>query len=238
LHILLKKRQLGFFREETDMNLQRLSTWVYSAIATAVLAFACGPAWAQKGHGGGHGGGGGHHEGGGEHHGGEWHGGGGYYGGWGGYYGGYYPWGLGRSLWGGYGYPYGRYYGGYYDTYPYYDNGYYYRTPSYSVPSYSAPMANAPAPVPDNAALIDVRVPSNAQVWIDDQKTNQTGSMREFVTPSLNPGQDYSYDIRARWTENGQPMETQRKVTFHAGDRLAVNMLTAQSRPTYYGATQ
>jgi uncharacterized protein (TIGR03000 family) len=228
------------------MNPQRLSTWVYSAMATAALAFACGPAWAQKGHGGGHGGGGGHHEGG-EHHGGgeHWNGGGNH---WGGYYGGYgyggygyYPWGLGRALFGGgYGYPYGGYNGGYYNNYPYYDNGYY-STPNYSVPSYSAPTVNAPAAsanIPDNAALINVRVPSNAQVWIDDQKTKQSGSMREFVTPALNPGQEYSYDIRASWTENGQPMETKRKVTFHAGDRLAVNMMTAQSGATYYGAKQ
>jgi uncharacterized protein (TIGR03000 family) len=86
--------------------------------------------------------------------------------------------------------------------------------------------------------LIDVRVPGNAQVWIDDQRTNQTGPMREFVTPALNPGQEYNYDIRARWMENGQEVVRDRKVTFHAGDRLAVNMMTAQSGPTYYGATQ
>ena len=37
------------------MNLHKLSMWGYSAIATASLAFACGPAWAQhKGGGGGH----------------------------------------------------------------------------------------------------------------------------------------------------------------------------------------
>jgi uncharacterized protein (TIGR03000 family) len=216
------------------MNLHRFSMWGYSAIAAASLAFACGPAWAQKGHGGGHSGGG-HHEGGGEHHGGDHHGGGwgGY--GWGGYgyggygYGGYgyYPYGgFGRGLFGG-GYPYygGRYYGGYYDNYPY---GY---TPDYGGPSYSAPTANAAA-IPDNAALIDVRVPANAEVFIDDQKTKQSGPMREFVTPSLNPGQEYSYDIRARWMENGQEVVRDRKVTFHAGDRLALNMMAAQPRVT------
>ena len=218
------------------MNLHKLSRWAYSGVTAASLAFACGPAWAQhKGGGGGHEShsSGGEHRGGehrgGESRGGDWRGGGwgGYYGGYGGY--GYYPYGgFGRGLWGGYPY-YGRSYGGYYDSYPYYND---YSAPSYGVPSYSAPMANAPAPLPDNAALIDVRVPGNAEVWIDDQKTNQTGSMREFVTPALNPGQEYSYDIRARWTENGQPVERDRKVTFHAGDRLAVNLMAAQPRVT------
>ena len=219
------------------MNLHRLSTLAYSAIATAALAFACGPAWAQKGggHGGGHSGAGGH--GGGEHGGGGGHGGGEHGGGWGGYgwggyYGGYgYPYGgFGRGLyWGGYPYYGGRYYGGY-DSYPYgYDYG---NVPDYSMPSYSQ---SAPAPrtsIPDNAALIDVRVPNNAEVWIDDQKTNQTGPMREFVTPALNPGQEYSYDVRARWTENGQEVVRHRKLNFHAGDRLAVNLMAPEPRPT------
>ena len=82
--------------------------------------------------------------------------------------------------------------------------------------------------IPDNAALIDVRVPGNAEVLIDGQKTNQAGTMREFVTPALDPGQEFSYDIRARWTENGQEVDRHRKVTFHAGDRLTVNLMAPQ----------
>jgi uncharacterized protein (TIGR03000 family) len=77
--------------------------------------------------------------------------------------------------------------------------------------------------------VIDVRVPGNAQVWIDGEKTSQTGALREFVTPALEPGQQYSYDIRARWTENGQEVVRDRNVIFHAGDRLMVNMLAAQT---------
>jgi uncharacterized protein (TIGR03000 family) len=207
------------------MNLHRLPNFVYAALAVAALAFASGPAWAQKGggHGGGHGG-----EHGGGHGGGEWRGGGWGGGSWGGY--GYSPYGgYGRGWYGGYPYSYGRYpgyySGGYYDSYPY---GYDY------VPE-SAPLANAPAPrmnIPDNAALIDVRVPGNAEVLIDEQKTNQTGTMREFVTPALDPGQEFSYDIRARWTENGQEVVRHRKVNFHAGDRLTVNLMAPEPRPT------
>ena len=77
--------------------------------------------------------------------------------------------------------------------------------------------------------LIGIRVPENAQIWIDGQKTTQAGTFREFVTPPLESGQRYSYDIKARWTENGQEIVRDRKVTFHTGDRLMVNMTTAQS---------
>jgi uncharacterized protein (TIGR03000 family) len=223
-------------REEETMILHRLPKFAYAALTVAALAFGSGPAWAQKG--GGHGGGhsGGEHHGGGEQWGGGgWGGGYGGYGyggyGWGGY--GYYPYGaFGRGLfWGGY--PYGYYGRGYYGSYPY-DYGYYNYGPdySYSVPSQPAP-ANAPRMnIPENAALIDVRVPDNAQVWIDDQQTKQTGPMREFVTPALDPGQEFNYDVRARWTENGQQVDRHRKVTFHAGDRLMVNLMAPQGSPS------
>lgn len=215
-----------------------LSRLAYSAVAAGVLAFAAGPAYAQKGggHGGGHGGGG--HEGGG--HGGEhgssgWHGGGGWSGGsnwgWGGY--GYFPYyygGFGRGLfWGGYPYSYGGYYGdygyspwgsSYYSDYPP-DAGY------ATAPDAAAPSASQQT-VGENAVMIGVRVPENAQVWIDGQKTSQTGAFREFVTPSLEPGRPYHYDIRARWTQNGQEVLRDRQLSFHAGDRLMVNMLAPQ----------
>jgi uncharacterized protein (TIGR03000 family) len=77
-------------------------------------------------------------------------------------------------------------------------------------------------------------VPQNAEVWIDGNKTFQTGPMREFVTPPLEPGQKFNYDIKARWTENGQEVVRERQLNFHAGDRLMVNMMAPQkaSNPT------
>lgn len=172
------------------------------------------------------------------------------YGGYGyrhGFYGGFYggfPWYWG---WGGY-YPY--YGGGYY---PYYDSGYnsyypdysdsgYNYAPdySYSAPSYpSTPVGDVntttspetppqqPSAIADNAVLIGVRVPENAEIWIDGAKTAQTGRFREFVTPSLEPGQKFNYDIKARWTENGQEVIRDRQVGFYAGDRLMVNLLAS-----------
>jgi len=76
--------------------------------------------------------------------------------------------------------------------------------------------------------VIGVRVPENAEVWIDDQKTMQMGPMREYVTPALEPGRQFHYDIRARWTENGQEVVRDRQLGFHAGDRLRVDMLAPQ----------
>ena len=220
------------------MYASRLLRLGYSAIATAALAFASGPAWAQHGHSGGHheGGGGGHHEGGGR---GDWSG---YRGGWGGGYGygGYGGYGWGGYGWGGYGvYPrlwgWGGYYpnrGYYYGGYPYYGDNYYGDNYS-SAPSYgySAPSMTT-SRIPQNAVLLRVQVPENAQVFLDDQKTSQTGPVREFVTPPLNPGQPFSYDVKARWTENGQEVVRDKRVTFHAGDRLTVDMTAPDNART------
>jgi uncharacterized protein (TIGR03000 family) len=88
------------------------------------------------------------------------------------------------------------------------------------------------APINDNAVLIGVRVPENAEVWIDGQKTSQTGSFREFTTPPLESGQKFIYDIKARWTENGKEVVRDRQLNFYAGDRLMVNlMVPAQQSP-------
>jgi uncharacterized protein (TIGR03000 family) len=75
----------------------------------------------------------------------------------------------------------------------------------------------------DNRVLVTVRVPPNAQVWFDDQRTNQTGTFRTFISPPVNPNGNFVYQIRARWTENGQPVEKTRRIEVEAGDRLVVN---------------
>ena len=74
-------------------------------------------------------------------------------------------------------------------------------------------------PIASNAVLINIQVPPNAEVWFDGSTTMQTGSWRSFVTPALEPGRDYAYEIRARWTEGGRSVEQTRKITIRAGDR-------------------
>jgi uncharacterized protein (TIGR03000 family) len=74
-----------------------------------------------------------------------------------------------------------------------------------------------------DAVLINVRVPAGAEVRFNGSKTSQTGSLRSFVTPALEPDRDYSYEIRVRWMEAGRPVEGMRKINLRAGDRLTLN---------------
>ena len=222
------------------------------ALAAAGLLFVPTAQAQHGGHGGGGHGGGGHFGGGGGGHfggspgfahGGGYYGGRGFYGRGEGYrhegYGrgfGFYP-GFGYGYYPGYGYGgYGGY-GGYYG-YPGYDSSYAY--PDYSaynppVTDYqsfyppdtsAAPPASTAAGTSSTDALVRVRVSDpNAEIWVEGAATRRRGTVREFESPPLEPDRAYHYDIRARWTENGQTFDQTKTVTIHAGDRVTVDFM-------------
>ena len=53
--------------------------------------------------------------------------------------------------------------------------------------------------------------------------TTVSGTERNFNSPPLDKGYDYSYTIRARWTQDGAPVEQTRKVAFKAGSQIRVD---------------
>jgi uncharacterized protein (TIGR03000 family) len=152
----------------------------------------------------------------------------------------------------GVGYP--AYYGGgyYRGYYPYY-NTYDYSYPVYSdqfSPQYSYssnslsdtqysfyPSSQNPGPMqyglmnPNDAGFI-VRVPDpNAEVYFQDFKTQQRGVVRHFETDKpLDPNQAYTFQIRARWTQNGQPVEQTRQVQARAGQNVTVDFANANNQ--------
>ncbi len=85
----------------------------------------------------------------------------------------------------------------------------------------AAPVAK-PEPPPimqgGKVATIIVEVPADAEVWIEDHKTQQAGPNREFVSPPLQSNMVYEYRIRARWTEQGQQVEQTQRISVQAGE--------------------
>jgi uncharacterized protein (TIGR03000 family) len=148
-----------------------------------------------------------------------------------------YPWyGLGYAPW--YGYGYGGYYGSGGYGYPGYDysyaspDSYSYNPPATDYQSFyppdtsAAPAAGTSAGTSSTDARVRVRLPDpNAAVWVEGTPTRQRGTVREFESPPLEPERAYHYDIRARWTENGQTFDQTRTVTIHAGDRVTVDFM-------------
>lgn len=128
----------------------------------------------------------------------------------------------------------GSYAPSYAPSYPSAAPGFTYAAPSYAyVPPVSSGTVSAQQVnvANDRAVRIDVRVPAGAKIWIGGKETTQGGESRSFVSPPLEPGSDYTYDIRATWKEGGRTVERKRHVTVHAGDRLNLN-LSSPSRPT------
>jgi uncharacterized protein (TIGR03000 family) len=209
------------------------------ALLLAGAAIILTPSFGYAQHGGGHGGGA--HVGGGGHYSGA-HYGGGVYTHSGGYYGGYRG-GLygGGSYYGGYGlYPY---YGSYGYSYPYTYDAYPYGFSSDVTPSYldsttsalpsigssyqsSSPPAITSTPS-DTIAHVTVNVPADAQVWFNNTVTTPTGAVREFNSPALTPGSRYTYDIQARWKENGREVTQAQKIEVAAGAHVSVSFFAA-----------
>jgi uncharacterized protein (TIGR03000 family) len=216
--------------------------WLGGAVLGMTTAlWTAAPVLAQHGGGGAHGGGGGHASFGSGH---GSFGGRGFDGGRGtgrgfdhdrgfrGGYGGYYP-GL---------YVYGSYpYYGYADSYGLGDYGYSaYPYDGYGDSAYQAEdygystqpdsgwagfsWGTSVAPLSqDERAQVRVIVPPDAHVWVQNQATSKTGSIRDFVSPLLEPSRNYTYDVRARWNEGGQEVEQTRTVEVHAGGQTTVD---------------
>jgi uncharacterized protein (TIGR03000 family) len=142
---------------------------------------------------------------------------------------GYYPY-----YYGGYNaYP-SYYYGGYsYDPYSYawpgvtddsgYDGSYGSVTPSDSNGSPSVGSLSYYAPATDTSASVTVKVPEGARLWFNGTPMTATGSVREFTSPPLTPGRRYSYEVQARWNENGREMTQTQDVEVRAGAHVNVD---------------
>jgi len=83
----------------------------------------------------------------------------------------------------------------------------------------------------DNTARVTVVVPEGAELWFNGAKTNQTGKRREFATAPLTPGKEYRYRIKARWMEDGKPVELTQTIRVRANSLQTVDFTNNQKAP-------
>ena len=78
----------------------------------------------------------------------------------------------------------------------------------------------------DNAApaTIVVNVPADARLTIDGEATTSTSAQRVFVSPVLNPGQEYHYTLKAEFKKDGKTVSVSKDVTVKAGNETRVTM--------------
>lgn len=90
--------------------------------------------------------------------------------------------------------------------------------------TYTPPPGSATAVFPPkDSAAITVKAPSNSQIWFDGTLMAPGGTVREYFSPSLTPGHNYTYEIQARWNQNGREVAQSQKVEISAGARVSVD---------------
>jgi uncharacterized protein (TIGR03000 family) len=84
-------------------------------------------------------------------------------------------------------------------------------------------VSTDPAPSPTAVFRMRVRVPETAIVYIDGNKTNQSGEWRGFASPPLNPTEVVTYEIRAEWDADGKKHSETRTITGKPGQPHVVD---------------
>jgi uncharacterized protein (TIGR03000 family) len=95
---------------------------------------------------------------------------------------------------------------------------------NYYSEDYTGPMANGALGI-SHSAHLRVRLPAQAELWVDGAKTKQAGAERTFLTRDLDPERIYTWPIKARWIEDGFTVEKTLQVRAIAGSRLTINFV-------------
>jgi uncharacterized protein (TIGR03000 family) len=91
----------------------------------------------------------------------------------------------------------------------------------------STPVRSAMNMVPQSPATLKVQLPTAGEVWVNGKKTDaKPGTTFTLSSPELNQGQQYTFDVKARWEADGKTYEYSRAVTVDSGKRNAVQVLS------------
>jgi uncharacterized protein (TIGR03000 family) len=96
-----------------------------------------------------------------------------------------------------------------------------------ATPAPAPSLAQTPTlPVNQDRARLIVRMPTTAVLYVDGRKVDGNGPIREFRTPQLPVGRDFSYVMKAETMRNGRPETSMQKVMFRAGEIVSVDFST------------
>jgi uncharacterized protein (TIGR03000 family) len=90
-------------------------------------------------------------------------------------------------------------------------------------PPVSPAATSTPASPGSDRAMITVKLPAGAALFVDDRKSPSNEPVRQFSTPPLPAGREYAYLMRAEIVRNGQTETFTQKVPFRAGERVEVD---------------
>jgi len=90
-------------------------------------------------------------------------------------------------------------------------------------PKEEKPKQEEEARIAAPATLI-VSLPAEAKLTVDGATTTSTGATRVFVSPTLNAGKEYHYDLQAEILRNGKTVSASKRVTVRAGQETPVQI--------------
>jgi uncharacterized protein (TIGR03000 family) len=76
-----------------------------------------------------------------------------------------------------------------------------------------------------NTAVIVGHLPENALIWFEDQPTSQRGTLRQWVSPRLDPSLSYRYTVRVQWPENDEWVSQMHSFPVKAGDVHCIDII-------------
>ena len=88
----------------------------------------------------------------------------------------------------------------------------------YYTASYTAPIATAVTTV----AYLNVKVPEDAKVYLQDQLMTISGTQRRFVTPAIRQGYQSNYTVKVEVVRNGQTITKTAQAAVSAGQEVDV----------------
>ncbi|NBV47166.1 MAG: TIGR03000 domain-containing protein, partial [Planctomycetia bacterium] len=102
-----------------------------------------------------------------------------------------------------------------------------------SVPNSSAPIIDSssvePA-VPADGAMLVVRLPADAEVFVNGAKTAATGSLRRYMSRGLAAGREYDFVVKVVTKRDGEPREETKVAALAAGGRSNLDFTVATAR--------
>lgn len=73
-----------------------------------------------------------------------------------------------------------------------------------------------------SAAILVVKVPADATVYLVDQKMSLTGTERKYRIPLADAGKEYTYQIRVEVVRNGKTLVSRSEQKIRSGQQFEV----------------
>jgi uncharacterized protein (TIGR03000 family) len=75
---------------------------------------------------------------------------------------------------------------------------------------------------PGSPARVRVKLPADADLYVDGVRVPQTSAVRSFQTPKLDPGRSYFYTLKVDVVRDGQTLSASKRVSVEAGREATV----------------